>query len=57
MYAFGVVLYELISAKPAIVKTSEFGTESRGLVDLVISSFLILDNSFSLLVSVLQVDR
>ncbi|CAA6660075.1 unnamed protein product [Spirodela intermedia] len=34
VYAFGVVLYELISAKPAIVKTTESGTESRGLVDL-----------------------
>ncbi|KAK4485054.1 hypothetical protein RD792_007662, partial [Penstemon davidsonii] len=34
VYAFGVVLYQLISAKEAIVKTSEVITESRGLVAL-----------------------
>ncbi|PHU26762.1 Chitin elicitor receptor kinase 1 [Capsicum chinense] len=34
VYAFGVVLYELISAKEAIVKTSEVITESKGLVAL-----------------------
>ncbi|XAR53808.1 Non-specific serine/threonine protein kinase [Bertholletia excelsa] len=34
VYAFGVVLYELISAKAAIVKTSEVVTESTGLVAL-----------------------
>ncbi|KAG1330976.1 putative Chitin elicitor receptor kinase 1 [Cocos nucifera] len=34
VYAFGVVLYELISAKEAIVKTNEFVTESKGLVAL-----------------------
>ncbi|KAA8534690.1 hypothetical protein F0562_032207 [Nyssa sinensis] len=33
-YAFGVVLYELISAKEAIVKTNEVVTESKGLVSL-----------------------
>ncbi|KAJ7964816.1 putative Receptor protein kinase [Quillaja saponaria] len=32
VYAFGVVLYELISAKEAVVKTNEFVNESRGLV-------------------------
>ncbi|KAK9092011.1 hypothetical protein Syun_026922 [Stephania yunnanensis] len=32
VYAFGVVLYELISAKEAIVKTNEAIAESRGLV-------------------------
>lgn len=37
VFAFGVVLYELISAKEAIVKTNEFVTESKGLVALVIS--------------------
>lgn len=36
MYAFGVVLYELISAKDAIIKTNEVVTESKGLVALVI---------------------
>lgn len=35
MYAFGVVLFELISAKDAIVKINE--VESRALVALVIS--------------------
>ncbi|XP_062160386.1 lysM domain receptor-like kinase 3 isoform X2 [Alnus glutinosa] len=34
VYAFGVVLYELISAKDAIVKTNEFVSESMGLVAL-----------------------
>ncbi|XP_059662656.1 chitin elicitor receptor kinase 1-like [Cornus florida] len=34
VYAFGVVLYELISAKEAIVKTNETITESKGLVAL-----------------------
>ncbi|CAI0550923.1 unnamed protein product [Linum tenue] len=34
VYAFGVVLYELISAKDAIVKPSGSITESRGLVAL-----------------------
>lgn len=35
VYAFGVVLYELISARKAIIKTSEISTESKGLVGLV----------------------
>ncbi|XP_027343427.1 lysM domain receptor-like kinase 3 [Abrus precatorius] len=34
VYAFGVVLYELISAKEAIVKTSESDADSKGLVAL-----------------------
>ncbi|KAK3016795.1 hypothetical protein RJ639_006061 [Escallonia herrerae] len=34
VYAFGVVLFELISAKEAIVKTNEVVKESRGLVGL-----------------------
>lgn len=34
VYAFGVVLYELISAKEAIVKTSESEADSKGLVAL-----------------------
>ncbi|KAA8515541.1 hypothetical protein F0562_018848 [Nyssa sinensis] len=34
VYAFGVVLYELISAKEAVVKTNEAVTESQGLVAL-----------------------
>ncbi|KAJ8761307.1 hypothetical protein K2173_001363 [Erythroxylum novogranatense] len=34
VYAFGVVLYELISAKEAVVKTNEITTESKGLVAL-----------------------
>ncbi|KAJ0807111.1 putative protein kinase RLK-Pelle-LysM family [Helianthus annuus] len=34
VYAFGVVLFELVSAKEAIVKTNEFGNESKGLVGL-----------------------
>ncbi|CAK9137259.1 unnamed protein product [Ilex paraguariensis] len=34
VYAFGVVLYELISGKEAIIKTNEVVTESKGLVAL-----------------------
>ncbi|XVF27939.1 hypothetical protein REPUB_Repub14bG0152500 [Reevesia pubescens] len=34
VYAFGVVLYELISARAAVVKTNEEVTESTGLVAL-----------------------
>lgn len=34
VYAFGVVLYELISAKEAIVKTHDSSAESKGLVAL-----------------------
>lgn len=36
VYAFGVVLCELISAKEAVVKTNETITESTGLVALVV---------------------
>lgn len=35
VYAFGVVLYELISAKEAIVKINGSSSETRGLVALV----------------------
>ena len=35
VYAFGVVLYELISAKAAVVKTNDSAVGSRGLVALV----------------------
>jgi len=35
VYAFGVVLYELISAKNAVLKTGESVAESKGLVALV----------------------
>ncbi|KAL5097424.1 hypothetical protein RYX36_001751 [Vicia faba] len=34
VYAFGVVLFELVSGKPAIVKTNEAENESKGLVAL-----------------------
>ncbi|XP_058748319.1 lysM domain receptor-like kinase 3 isoform X4 [Vicia villosa] len=34
VYAFGVVLYELISAKNAVLKTGESAVESKGLVAL-----------------------
>ena len=40
VFAFGVVLYELISGKKAIVKTDEYVPESRGLVALVVFSAL-----------------
>lgn len=36
VYAFGVVLYELISAKEAVVKDNGSAHESKGLVALVI---------------------
>jgi len=35
VYAFGVVLYELISAKGAVVKMTEAVGEFRGLVGVV----------------------
>ncbi|KAL4388748.1 hypothetical protein GQ457_09G001210 [Hibiscus cannabinus] len=35
VYAFGVVLYELISAREAVVKTNEEVTESTGLIALM----------------------
>jgi hypothetical protein len=35
VYAFGVVLYELISAKEAVVRANDSGTESKGLIVLV----------------------
>lgn len=35
VYAFGIVLYELVSAKEAIVRSTEF-TDAQGLVYLVI---------------------
>lgn len=39
VYAFGVVLYELISAKEAVVKSSaSVSNESKGLVALVVIS-------------------
>jgi len=41
VYAFGVVLYELISAKEAIVKSSESVADSKGLVGLVSLDFTI----------------
>ncbi|XP_008229995.1 PREDICTED: chitin elicitor receptor kinase 1-like [Prunus mume] len=34
VYAFGVVIYELISAKEAVVRVDSSGSESRGLVGL-----------------------
>ncbi|KAL3521925.1 hypothetical protein ACH5RR_014759 [Cinchona calisaya] len=39
VYAFGVVLYELISAKEAIIKTNEVVAESKGLVALFEDAF------------------
>ncbi|CAL9207032.1 unnamed protein product [Musa hybrid cultivar] len=39
VYAFGVVLYELISAKDAIVKTGGSVTESKGLIALFEEAF------------------
>lgn len=35
VYAFGVVLYELISAKAAVVKMNQASGEFRGLVGVV----------------------
>lgn len=40
VYAFGVVLFELISAMEAVVRTNEYVSESRGLVALVVFSSL-----------------
>ena len=44
VYAFGIVLYELLSAKEAIVRSTEF-TDAQGLVYLVIYP----SNQFSIL--------
>ena len=41
VYAFGVVIYELISAKEAIVKQNGNAADSRGLVALVSYSTLV----------------
>jgi chitin elicitor receptor kinase 1 len=38
VFAFGVVLYELISAKEAVVRANDSPSESKGLIGLV--SFL-----------------
>jgi chitin elicitor receptor kinase 1 len=38
VFAFGVVLYELISAKEAVVRANDSPSESKGLISLV--SFL-----------------
>lgn len=46
VYAFGVVLFELISAKEAIVKTSESVNETKGLVGLVGSQNLLQISGF-----------
>lgn len=46
VYAFGVVLFELISGKEAIVRTNEPENESKGLVALVViptASYLIIN--------------
>lgn len=46
MYAFGVVIYEMISAKEAIVKQNGNAADSRGLVALVSSpTFLAIVNA------------
>ncbi|XVE72426.1 hypothetical protein DITRI_Ditri11bG0038600 [Diplodiscus trichospermus] len=39
VYAFGVVLYELISGKEAVVKTNDFEVEAKGLVSLFENAF------------------
>ncbi|KAF7815374.1 lysM domain receptor-like kinase 3 [Senna tora] len=39
VYAFGVVLYELISAKEAVIKDSESGSGMKGLVSLFEKAF------------------
>ncbi|KAL3614968.1 hypothetical protein CASFOL_040629 [Castilleja foliolosa] len=48
VYAFGVVLFELISGKEAIVKRSEVITESKGLVALFDEAFNEPDQTESL---------
>ncbi|KAK4421364.1 LysM domain receptor-like kinase [Sesamum alatum] len=48
VYAFGVVLFELISAKEAIVKTNEVTTETKGLVALFEDAFNEPDQTESL---------
>ncbi|KAK4485055.1 hypothetical protein RD792_007663 [Penstemon davidsonii] len=48
VYAFGVVLYQLISAKEAIVKPDEVITESKGLVALFEEAFNQSDHTESL---------
>lgn len=46
VYAFGVVLYELISAKEAVVRPSGSSVESKGLVGLVsLLSILLIQTS------------
>jgi serine/threonine protein kinase len=55
VYALGVVLYELISAKEAIVKSNGSSAESRGLVALVnFLPFLFISINFWMLIDVLN---
>lgn len=42
VYAFGVVLYELISAKAAVVKMNQASGEFRGLVGVVSTLVVVL---------------
>lgn len=46
VYAFGVVLFELISAKAAIVRESRLAVESKGLVTLVRSFHVFATQNF-----------
>jgi len=50
VYAFGVVLFELISAKEAVVKSNKSIAEPKGLVALVCCSFVAAFSITSILI-------
>jgi serine/threonine protein kinase len=56
VYAFGVVLYELISAKGAVIMGGDSGADLKGLVVLVIlhSLLLIIFSKCSLVIFTLE---
>ena len=52
VYAFGVVLYELISAKEAIIKINESITDSKGLVSMV--NLNLLDSKLCIIIKYIR---
>jgi len=54
VYAFGVVLYELISAKAAVIMGGDSGADLKGLVVLVILHSLIIFSKCSLVIFTLE---
>ncbi|KAL2900952.1 Chitin elicitor receptor kinase 1 [Bienertia sinuspersici] len=49
VYAFGVVLYELISAKAAVVKQTASGPDSKGLVGMALEFIVITVSGYHIM--------